>query len=223
MKKFNMMIITAIMTITSSMYTQSILGDGPSTYRPITYSFKPAPKFSGDNFTGMYIQNSQTAIINDASGSLLYSFHNVQTSPAAGLILIGTYTPAPTSNGKVSSNAFVLKKLYGQLDSSMVGTDSSTYTPRSAIGASSVAPVVFIPAEQFSGNGLVGNYFVRSASATIHDPSSINPVNYTFYNVTEDTSTQAPEGFVLIGSYYQATDPNTFSQIQTNLFGQLQE
>jgi len=108
----------------------------------------------------------------------------------------------------------------------MPGSDPSSYTPQTMVGttSASLAPAKMATLnEEFDGEGLVGLYFMNSKTANIHDPSGINPTSYLFINITEDTSVQAPQGSVFIGTLTSNDDgTNSFAVRIINLYGQLQ-
>lgn len=76
----------------------------------------------------------------------------------------------------------------------LIGGNSTTFAPRT-----------FEPSSDFSGDGLVGNYFSSAQVATIHDPSGQNSKSYKFEEVEEksgyNSDKQAPDGLEFIGSF----------------------
>jgi hypothetical protein len=93
-----------------------------------------------------------------------------------------------------------------------LGANSATY-----------APITFYPENPYQGEGLIGNYFASSETATIHDPTGKNQTQYTFINVTQGSEFSPPAGKVYIGSYIQPGPSNgTISShvvMQINLYG----
>ncbi|MBV8661213.1 MAG: hypothetical protein JO129_03665 [Candidatus Dependentiae bacterium] len=108
----------------------------------------------------------------------------------------------------------------------IINNDDSTSSPIMGGNPSTYAPQVFEPADQFNGDGLVGNYFSNSQTATIHDPSGINPTNYTFSNVQAISQAIRAQG-TLIGTFSNpnwqpSTTPLAGGQGQTvRLYGNL--
>jgi hypothetical protein len=85
-------------------------------------------------------------------------------------------------------------KFDNHMQNNLVGSNPATY-----------APQTFTPSSQFTGDGLIGNYFKATQIATIHDPSSKNQQSYNFEKVEESSdysiNEQAPQGLEFIGSF----------------------
>jgi hypothetical protein len=212
-----------------------ILGGNSNTYAPQT--FQPDAQFAGQGLVGNYFSSSQTATIHAPSGinSVNYSFENVQSFSGniipMGLTYIGSFkTPnwvQPTVYCSGCPNG--TNKLYGNL---LQNKNSAPATPQAqpviVDGSSSTyALQTFQPDTQFAGQGLIGKYFSSTQTATIHDPSRINPTNYSFSGVQSMSGNMRPMGLTYIGSFktpgfvqskiYCSACPNG----TTNLYGNL--
>ena len=89
------------------------------------------------------------------------------------------------------------------------------------------APQTFTPAAEFSGPGLIGNYFSHTKIATIHDPAGDNKTTYTFDNIHEGglyAPTDDPS-LKLIGSFTSGNRCSggicSHAFIVVNLYGHL--
>jgi|GEM_PF-1416633 len=176
--------------------------------------FKPASEFASPGMIGTYYEDLQQATIQNPASSddNFYQFINVVTGGIAtpsGLIKIGSYTYSPPARNGIKRMGMRMINVYGNLfnQDAMPGSNSRTY-----------APIVFAPSDEFSIPGALGNYFVGSQIATIHNPSLSDNQNDTlFTNIISSNNHDNPEGFEFIGSY---TDQAT--QTATYLYGQKQ-
>jgi len=197
--------------------------------------FIPEQAFGGNQATGIYNpKKKQIAMIKDKNQ--IYQFIKItqqRTNSSMpdkknidpNLILIGSFS-TKTNHAGMPVTMYLFGVNQNKLQqipkvdpaslnpTPMVGTDPATYAPK-----------MFLPAKQFTGDGLVGNYFASSHVATIHDPSGNNLQSYTFKNVQEG-GIQAPDGLVLVGSYTakRACNGNICSHAIAliNLYGNLQ-
>lgn len=183
----------------------------PSTIIP----FIADDAFGNEHAEGEYNHKNKTAVIINADSTSMYSFKNIiitlnpskphkKTLPE-DLVKIGSYSRI----GRVGMPVTIY--LFGILVNKKSIFDTQINEPILAAhliskkfpvigGPDTFAPIVFIPSEEFSGPGLVGNYFKEKGIATIHDPYGKNNSNYTFENV-EENGMSAPENLICIGSY----------------------
>lgn len=172
--------------------------------------FTPDEAFGGDQAQGKYIIKNQTATI--IHNDKVYSFTNIIKRPTnpylpteknldENLVLIGLF-----SNSTNRSEMPVITYLFGIQTKTENNTEQlSEKQIQNRIGSnpSTYAPIKFQPGEEFSGDGLIGNYFKNNHIATIHDPSGKSDQSYSFEKV-EESELLIPEGLILIGSYLKS-------------------
>jgi len=93
------------------------MGSNPGTYAPVI--FQPSEEFAGTGLIGNYFSSNKIATIHDPSGQNKeeYTFENVQQGGIQApdeLILIGSYTLQPPSDGMIHSHAIPMINLYGK-------------------------------------------------------------------------------------------------------------
>ncbi len=201
-----------------------------------TKTFTPDKAFGGDAAQGKYIRKEQIATIID--GDTTYSFTQIEPTPnpsgptknklSENLIEIGSFSTHNPKKPEMPRTTYLfgIETVAKTTEPSSQSSDTQQQE-RPIMGRSSAtwAPRTFQPLGQFADDGLVGNYFSSSQTATIHDPSGQNKQAYTFNNVQPD-ETQTPEGLVKIGSWLESPKcdgicPTVMKKV--NLYGQLVE
>ncbi len=211
-----------------------------------TITFIPHELFGGHNATGQYNRKNKTAMI--THGQNIYNFSKIteeRTNPwldkknlDPDLIMIGSFSNKTNHAGMpvtiyifgiaAKNNPKNSQESMEDIHTAQNKIDAKKQPSQKPIGSNpgTYAPVAFQPAEQFAGQGLVGNYFSSNQVATIHDPSGVNPTSYTFKNV-QTGGIAVPTGLTLIGSY--TSQPACKGMIcshaimMMNVYGQLTE
>jgi hypothetical protein len=223
-----------------------------SKKKPVkTIDFIPEQAFGGNQAAGIYNPKNQTATI--SNGDQTYNFIKItQQRTNATLLdkknldpnlqLIGSFSSKTNHAGmpvtmyifgvdqtnlveKIKNNVEKIKnKMSAHMNITPPSQEEIKNIPMGSNPAT-YAPMLFQPADQFAGNGLIGNYFASSHVATIHDPSGNNHQSYTFKNIQEGGIEQ-PEDAILIGSFMSkprcSSNICSHAIVLVNLYGTLQ-
>lgn len=215
MKKITILQAVIITTffVTTHTYDQVVHHHKKIDHKHIP--FTPEDSFGGFQAIGSYNEKEKTVTI--MNNNIIYSFNNIIESINPSLpekynnipniVYLGSFT-----NRSTRANMPILTHLFGVISDEKTNADnhmlhavtSEAYNKIShtKFGEDQItwAPKTFTPSAEFSGDGLIGNYFVHSKTATIHDPKRNNTQTYTFENVQQSQSADV-EHIPLIGSY----------------------
>lgn len=210
-------------------------------------TFTPDDAFGDIAAQGKFKKRSKTAIINH--GGTIYLFNKITEDPnpilpdnKLDLVRIGFF-----SNKTNRADMPVTSYLFGlpNNDAAKKATQAKKLTPeplQEAIVDENDfiinSPIAFKPEDKFNSNGsMIGEYFNKTQTASIYDPSNENEIRYTFEHVQEElpislrsNNVRSMKQPMLIGSYISDEQcskgtPKICPEIMvpTQLYGTLKE